>query len=196
MYNGTVPALTTGQAVAAECDTTGSLYSNPEGRKQTYRCGIVAFTPIASGGTAPAVSVTGSATKTVRITRIRLSASTQTGAVADISLQKFTALSGGTANSQSANVAKMDSGNAAQTAVINQWSVAATTHTAAGILNAERYEMAAPSATVLPGAIEWTFGDKQGQGLVLRGTSEFVGFLMSAVGTAPVADCWIEWTEE
>ncbi len=196
MYNGTVPALTTGQAVAAECDTTGSLYSNPEGRKQTYRCGIVAFTPIASGGTAPAVSVTGSATKTVRITRIRLSASSSTGALADISLQKFTALSGGTANSQSANVAKMDSGNAAQTAVINQWSVAATTHTAAGILNAERYELLAAAATVIPGVIEWTFGDKQGQGLVLRGTSEFVGFLMSAVGTSPVADCWIEWTEE
>ncbi len=196
MYNGTVPALTTGQAVAAECDTTGSLYNNPEGRKQTYRCGIVAFTPIASGGTAPAVSVTGSATKTVRITRIRLSATSSTGALADISLQKFTALSGGTANSQSANVAKMDSGNAAQTAVINQWSVAATTHTAAGILNAERYEIAAAAATVLPGVIEWTFGDKQGQGLVLRGTSEFVGFLMSAVGTTPVADCWIEWTEE
>ncbi len=195
MYNGTVPALTTGQAVAAECDTTGSLYSNPEGRKQTYRCGIVGFTPIGSV-LAPAVSVTGSATKTVRITRIRLSASAATGAVADISLRKFTALSGGTANSQSANVAMMDSGNAAQTAVINQWSVAATTHTAAGILNAERYEIVTTAVSVLPGVIEWTFGDKQGQGLVLRGTSEFVGIMLSAAGTTPVADCWIEWTEE
>lgn len=196
MYNSTIPALTTGQAVALESDTTGSLYVDSEGRKQTYRCGIVNFTPIVSGGTAPFVSVTGSATKTIRITRIRVSASAGTGTVADVSLVKFTALSGGTANSQSANVAKMDSNNAAQTAVVNQWSVAATTHTGAGVLNAERYEIVTAAVSVLPGAIDWTFGDKQGQGLVLRGTSEFVGVLINAVGTTPSADCWVEWTEE
>lgn len=195
MYNSTVPTLTNGQAVAAEADTTGSLYSNSEGRKQTYRVGVVAFTPIASA-TAPAISITGSATKTVRITRIRVSITAGTGTVADISLKRFTALSGGTANSQSANIAKMDSGNAAQTAVVNQWSAAATTATAAGILNAERYEIVTAAVSVLPGAIEWAFGDKNGQSLVLRGTSEFAGFLISAVGTTPVADCWVEWTEE
>lgn len=195
MYNSTVPALTNGQAVAAEADTTGSLYQNSEGRKQSYRVGMVGFTPIASA-TAPAISMTGSATKTIRITRIRLSATAGTGTAADIALKRFTALSGGTANTQAANVAKMDSGNAAQTAVVNQWSAAATTATAAGILNAERYEIVTAAVSVLPGAIEWTFGDKNGQSLVLRGTSEFAGFLFSAVGTTPVADFWIEWTEE
>src|SRR5271170_1920589 len=64
MYNSTVPTLTTGQAVAAEADTTGSLYQNSEGRKQTYRVGVIAFTPIAST-VAPSISITGSATKTI-----------------------------------------------------------------------------------------------------------------------------------
>lgn len=195
MYNSTVPALTNGQAVAAECDTTGSLYQNSEGRKQTYRVGVVGFTPIASS-TAPSISVTGSATKTIRITRIRMSVTAATGTATDISLKRFTALSGGTANSQSANIAKMDSGNASATAVVNQWSAAATTTTAAGIVNAERYEIVTAAVSVQPGIIEWTFGDKNGQGLVLRGTSEFAGFCISAVGTTPVGDCWVEWTEE
>jgi len=145
---------------------------------------------------APSISITGSATKTIRISRIRISITAGTGGACDVSLQKFTALSGGTANSQAANVAKMDSGNAAQTAVVNQWSAAATTHTAAGILNAERYEIVTASPSVLPGLIEWTFGDKNGQALVLRGTSEFTGILISAIGTTPLADCWVEWTEE
>ncbi len=195
MYNSTVPALTNGQAVAAECDTAGSLYGNPEGRKQTYRVGVVGFTPIASS-TAPSISMTGSATKTIRITRIRMSITAATGGATDISLKRYSALSGGTANSQSTNIAKMDSNNAAQTAVVNQWSAAATTTTAAGIVNAECYEIVTAAVSVLPGVIEWTFGDKQGQSLVLRGTSEFAGFCITSVGTTPVADCWVEWTEE
>jgi hypothetical protein len=195
VFRSTAPALTTGQAVAAQCDTTGSLYQNSEGRKATYRVGVVGFTPIAST-TAPTVSITGSATKTVRITRMRISASASTGGVADISVRRFTALSGGTPNSQAANIAKMDSTNPAATAVVNQWSAAATTATSAGIVTAQRYEIVTAAVSVQPGFIEWTFGDTNGQTLVLRGTSEFAGILFSAVGTTPVADFWIEWTEE
>jgi hypothetical protein len=127
---------------------------------------------------------------------MRISASASTGGVADISVRRFTALSGGTPNSQAANIAKMDSTNSAATAVVNQWSAAATTATSAGIVAAQRYEIVTASVSVQPGFIEWTFGDTNGQALVLRGTSEFAGVLISAVGTTPVADFWIEWTEE
>ena len=195
VYNTTIPALTAGNASQFQVDSTGSQLVNTEGKKQTYRVGIVGFTPIAST-TSPAVSVTGSATKTVRILRIRFTLAATTGATVNVQLNRFSALSGGTANSQSANIAKMDTNNAAQTAVVNQWSAAATTATSAGILAAERFEILTASTSLTPGYVEWDFGDKNGQSCVLRGTADFVGFIFSGVGTTPVAGCWIEWSEE
>ena len=194
-FNTTIPALTAAQTVAIQTDVTGAQAVNTEGRKQTYRVGVVAFTPIASA-TAPTISITGSATKTVRITRIVFSASAATGTISDVQLRRYSALSGGTANSQAANVAKMDTNNAAQTAVVNQWSAAATTATSAGILNAKRYELVTAAVSVQPGEIEWKSGDDNGQAFVLRGTGDFIGLMISAVGTTPLADCWVEWTEE
>jgi hypothetical protein len=195
VYNTAIPTLAAGSESQFQVDSTGSHYVNSEGRKQSYRVGVVGFTPIASA-TAPAISVTGSSTKTIRISRIRLSVSAATGITANVSLLRFSALSGGTANSQAANIAKMDTNDAAATAVVNQWSAAATTATSAGIFTAERYEVITAAVSSQPGAIEWDFGDKNAQSLVLRGTSDFAGFLFSGVGTTPVADCWIEWTEE
>ena len=197
VYNTTIPALTAGNATQLQTDVTGALAINEEGRKQTYRCGVVGFTPIAQGAnTSPSVSVTGSGTKTIRITRIVFSGSAATGTVADLQIRRFSALSGGTPNSQSANIAKLDSNNATATATVNQWSAAATTATNAGILSSKRYELVTAAVSVQPGEIEWKFGDTNGQGLVLRGTSEFFGICISAVGTTPVGDCWVEWTEE
>ena len=196
VFNSTVPALTTGQAVAAQCDTTGSQYVNTEGRKQTYRVAAVAFAPLASS-TNPSFSITGSATKTIKIQKIRFSATAATGAVADIILRRYSALSGGTAASQSANIAKMDTNNAAATAVVNTWSVLATTATSAGICNSERYEIVTAAVAVQPELIEWNFSQlPNAQALTLRGTSDFIGLCASAIGTTPVSDIWIEWTEE
>ena len=195
VFNTTIPALTAGNASQAQADSTGATAVNHEGRKQTYRVGIVAFTPITSA-TAPFVSVTGSASKTVRILRIGISISAATGTACDIQMRRYSALSGGTANTQAANVAKMDTNNAAQTAVVNQWSAAATTATNAGILQSVRYEIVTAAVSVIPGYMVWTFGDINGQGCVVRGTSDFVGVMASAVGTTPLADCWVEWSEE
>ena len=111
-------------------------------------------------------------------------------------MDRFTGLNGGTPNSQAANIAKLDSGNASATAVVNQWSVLPTGVTGAGILEAQRYEIVTAAVSVNPGVLEWRFGDANGQGLTLRGTGEFAGLVFSAVGTTPVADCMIEWTEE
>ena len=195
VYNTTIPALSAGNATQFQTDSTGSQAVNTEGRKATYRVGVVGFTPIASA-TAPTFSITGSASKTVRITKIRISATAATGAITNMSMYRFSALSGGTAASQAANIAKLDTNNGASSAVPNTWSVAATTATSAGILAAERYEVVTAAVSVNPGYVEWDFGDKNGQSLVLRGTSDFVGVLFSAVGTTPVADCWVEWSEE
>src|SRR5271170_5044929 len=194
VYNTTTPALTAGNASQLQADSTGALQVNTEGKKQSYRCGIISFGPLASSS--PTISVTGSATKTIRITRIRLSVAATAGATCDLSLKRFSTLTGGTSASQSANVAKLDTNNAAQTAVVSLYTVAATTITTAGVLAAERYEIVTASVSVAPQAIEWDFSNINAQACVLRGTGDFVGILFSAIGTTPDGDCWIEWTEE
>src|SRR5271170_7377506 len=196
VYTSTALTLTSGQSGALQSDTAGNQYVNTEGRKASYRVGVIGGTPISSATNKPTWSVTGSATKTVRITRIRLTATAATGTAADISLQRYSALSGGTSASQAANVAKLDTNDGAQTAVVNTWSAAATTGTQAGIFSTERYEIITASVSVNPGYIEWDFSDKNARALVLRGTSDFIGVVITAVGTTPVYDVWVEWTEE
>src|ERR1700688_3420674 len=138
-YSPTAPTLVAGQCAAAQCDSAGSHYVNTEGRKATYRMSVRGFTPVASA-TSPLFSIQGSATKTVRITHLRITWSATTGATStnDISLQKFSVLSGGTVGNTLVG-AKNDSANPAQTAVCLQYSAVPTTATViGGISIAER----------------------------------------------------------
>jgi hypothetical protein len=195
VYSTTIPALTSGNAAAIRLDSTGAVYGNNEGRKQTYSLAVIDFAPISSA-TSPSFSITGSATKTIRIVRIGFSATAATGGISTLNLRRFSALSGGTSASQSASVAKHDTNNAAQTAVVNTWSVAATTATSTGVIRSLRFELPTPAVTVQPVLTEWMFGDRNDQALVLRGTSDFVGLCFNGIGTTPTAEIYIEWTEE
>lgn len=199
VYNTTIPVPTAGQALATQADSSGGLYVNQEGRKTTYRMSVRGFVPVASA-TSPLFSIQGSATKTVRITHIKVtwSASTGTALANDISLQKFSALTGGTTGNTPTG-AKNDTNNAAQTAVCLQYSAVPTTATVIGGISAvERMTWITSGATVsdvLPG-IDWSFANLNEQSLVLRGTAEFYGIVVAAVGTTPIMSIWIEWTEE
>lgn len=195
IYNSTAPAATTGQTLPFQSDTTGSHYINQEGRKATYRACAVAYALLASA-TAPCIYVTGSSTKTVRITKIRFSASAGTGTVCDVTLRRFTALSGGGFGTGNITTSELDTPNPGSTATVHATTSLITTVTGATVLACERYEIVTPAATTLPGLIEWNFGIANDQALVLRGTADFVGITVSAIGTTPAADVWIEWTEE
>jgi hypothetical protein len=192
VYQSTVPVLTAGQSVAIQIDTTGSRYVNTEGRKATYRAVVSGSAFIA--GASPLFSITGSPSKIVRVTRIRFSASAATGAIADVSVARFSALSGGT--SAAVTIGALDTTNPAATAAPKVWTVAATTATLVALLTSERFEIVTASVAVQPGLIEWEFGNLNSQALVLRGTSDFIGIKTSATGTTQVGDIWIEWTEE
>jgi hypothetical protein len=199
VYNSTPPTLTTGQSVAVQADTTGSTYVNTEGRKTTYRMCVKAFIPVASA-TSPTFSIQGSATKTIRITHIHVSWTCSTGTTlgTDAFLQRFSVLTGGTTGSTPTG-ALLDTTNAAQTAVCLQYSAVPTVATAVGgILEAERISWITSVATIYPpdDDIDWVYGDRSGQNLVLRGTGQYVGLVVTAVGTTPVMTLWIEWTEE
>src|SRR5271157_4253017 len=200
VYQTTVPALTAGQAVAVQSDTTGSMYVNTEGRKQTYRMATRAFTPVASA-TSPCFSIQGSGTKTVRVTRIVVTQSCLTGTAtpfaASLSVQKFSALTGGTTGNTPTG-SLLDSGNAAQTAVCLQYSAVPTTATTIGGIHATELIQTITSSATVNGTIrtEFDFGDKNGQGAVLRGAAQYLGVIISAVGTTPLMSVWVEWVED
>lgn len=198
IFNTTIPAPTAGQALAMQADSTGAIAVSQEGRKATYRMSVRGFAPVASA-TAPIFSIQGSATKTVRINRLRVSWSCTTGTALpnDISLQKFSALTGGTTGNTPTG-AKNDTNNAAQTAICLQYSAVPTTATVIGGISAvERMTWLTAGVTVniTPG-IDWQFGYLNEQALVLRGTAEFYGLVLAAIGTTPLMSIYIEWTEE
>jgi hypothetical protein len=199
VYQTTVPALTAGQAVAAQCDTTGAQWVNKDSRRQTYRMSARGFTPVASA-TAPIVSLQGSASKTVRITKITVTGYCTTGTTlpATVSIQKFSVLTGGTTGSTPTG-ALQDSNNAAQTAVMLQYSAVPTTATViGGITDSGFLQWVTGGATVAQptSTLVFTFGDDGGQQLVLRGTAQYAGVILSSIGTTPVMSVVIEWIED
>jgi len=193
---GAVPALTAGQTVSAQSDSTGSQYVNTEGRKATYRASVNAFTPITSGSF-PVVTLTGSATKTIRITRVRYQVTGTTGIASYtfVVLQRFSAISGGSPIVVAA--ALVDTNNPAATAVCNRYSTLPTVATAnGGIIDCYSASITTASAANPVSPVqEFDFGNP-GQELVLRGTSDFLGIRTQNVAAAPSDNFMIEWTEE
>lgn len=160
---------------------------NIELRKATYRFAM-------SGLAAPsgvAVTLYGSATKTVRITRIGVSITAATAALISATINKYsTAPTSGTKTNPA--MVPLDSTDAAASATNNNaYTVAPTAGTLVGAADSVRG--LAPSATVA-GMIEWEFEFGQGaKNLVLNGAAEGIGISLSAAGTL---DFSIEWTEE
>jgi len=191
-YNGTIPALTTGQSIAAECDTTGGLYVNNEGRKRTYSC-FASFTPAAGD-----ISLLpGNATTVVRIHRVEVSLSTTgTAGVEQVQLVKRSAAdTGGT--SASMTIVPHDSAFAAADSVPLNYTTAPTLGAAVGAVRGVQFFDESASTT---GANTWlwTFGDGRGGAscIVLRGTAQTLAINISGVVATQTVTVSFEWTEE
>jgi hypothetical protein len=199
VFNATPPALSNGALAQQQVDSVGSLCVNNEGRRNTYRGVSVAFTPVAAVSY-PLWTISGSSTKTVRITRLHIAAFCTTGTAlpARATLYKFSSNSGGTQVAGTASL--MDSNNAAATAVFGNYTTIPTTAAViGGPIQADVLSWITQSATVPqpPTAIvDWTFGTNGGQQLVLRGASQWAGFYLSAIGTTPVMSVTCEWVED
>lgn len=173
----------------------------------TYRVSAT-FTPQATAGVT-VITVTGSATKTVRIKRVLLGGVSTALSVAPIfALQRTSALgAGGTLVAPT--VALLDRGPsavyAAATAVVNHWT---TTLKAAGTgvggaITTQRVftdTVTTPTVASRPGTMLFPeYGVLIGSAIVLRGTSDFlevqnVNASNFAAGTA--LDYVIEWVED
>lgn len=138
-------------------------------------------------------TLTGSATKTIRITSIGITATKTTGGVADIVLLKrSTANTGGTSSTLTA--VSHDSTNAAATAVARSYTVNPTTGTLVGNILTKKYFLS--TATTLPSDLIVNFGDLE-QPIILRGVAEVFSLNLNAVTqTGNSFDIYIRWTEE
>lgn len=159
------------------------------------------FTPQATAAVT-VITITGSATKTVRIRRILLGG-VATGAGQNVfALQRTSALgAGGTLVAPT--VAKLDTSSAAATAVVNHWT---TTLKAAGTpvggpLSTQSV-LTGITATAVSGngqALFPEFGSPVGQAIVLRGTSDFLEIQNVAaanLNAGSVLTYMIEWIED
>lgn len=192
---GTYP---TGGSLTLNANYTNTPFNtatNPiDGQKVTYHAAKVSGTLVT--GATDFCYITGSASKTVRVTRIAFAGSATTGvAVPFVVLKRSTANTAGTCATTTA--VPLDSTDAAATAVATYCTVNPTTGTLVGNIEAQTYFLAA-TATAPSSPLVFTFGTLPGErALVLRGTSQVAALNANATAiSGGLADCTIDWTEE
>ena len=174
----------------------GLLVRNIENTpKKTYSAAVTNFN-YANNGT-DIFSITGSATKTIRIKHISVDGTRTTATNVSVQLVKrSTANTGGTPTTITS--VPWDSNFATATATVRTYGTNPTTGTLVGILHSEKMHM--PTATSAGGdELTFTFHVEGGNmsDVVLRGTNEVLAVNMNGVtATGNSMNIDIVWTEE
>ncbi len=176
----------------AAAGTTGIPAVNTEGTKLSYSVGVIDFLPVATP--TDFWNLTGSATKTVRVTRIVISGiATAAASRATQLIKRSTANTGGTPTSLT--IPPHDSNDAAATALVQTYAANPTTGTSVGIFGAETLNLGAAGAA---GRIEWNFTTRNSKAGVLRGVAQSLNlnWAAAAVPAGTLLAIQAEWTEE
>ena len=164
-----------------------------DGSKASYSASVTATIPIAITPT-DIFTITGSATKTIRITRIGFSGSQTTAGQRDVLLiKRSTADTGGTSTAVAA--VPHDSANAAATASVLFYTANPTLGTAVGAIRSARLYFA--TVTTDSDNYFWDFGTRPTQAIVLRGSNQQLAVSLNSIaGVGNSVDINIEWSEE
>lgn len=192
--NDSVPVtgpLTDAQLRRAPVPVSGSV-SLLDGTKESYSAAIV-NSSVASNAT-DIFTITGSATKTIRVLRIMFTASQSTSAQRDVLfIKRSTANTGGTSTAPAR--IPHDSDNAAATATVLGYTANPTLGTAVGTVRAMKVFIGSTSANSDEFIAE--FGTRPSQAIVLRGTSQVLAVnLNSVTSSGGLVSISVEWTEE
>jgi hypothetical protein len=166
-----------------------------DGGKNTYRASITALASAASA--TDIFTLTGSASKTIRVTRLEISGQQTTAAAAQvIVLVRSTANTGGTSTNPTA--VPHDSNSPAASATINAYTANPTTGSLVGNIYAGYVFLAAPgTATVGSDKVVFDYGNRPAQAIVLRGTGQVLAVNLNGVTvTGGAFDINVEWSEE
>jgi hypothetical protein len=176
----------------AAIGTTGIAAHNSEGTKATYSCGVIGYAAYATP--TDLLTLVGSGTKVVRVTRVAVSAFATAAITEALQLIKRTAANtGGTASQPS--IAQHDSNDGVPTAVVNLYSVVPSGLGAGVNVRAQEINLGATGAG---GSVIWDFTVRNGKGIVLRGVAQCLalnwdGAAWPSGGTMAID---VEWTEE
>lgn len=194
-YLTTAPVLTAGQSVMSQCNVAGSLLVSTEGRKPTYRAQIN-MTGIASLSF-PSFALAGSATKTVKVTKIEITVSNTTAAVVQIIIGRTASAWVGGTSAAPSGITAMDSNNASFTAAPVAYSAIATSGGGTvSVVSVKNLVTNATTTVVASGEAVYSgvFGESGGaQPLVARGTGQVISVFSQ---TTAILTGFIEWTEE
>ena len=173
------------------------------GTKDTYSAAKVGLVPASSA--TDIFTITGSDTRTIRVTRISITATTTSATPAALDvllLKRSTANTGGTSTGSPTPVPH-DSQAAAVSATVLSYTANPTVGTVVGtaLRNVKFFQtLATSTATDFPAkdAIEWTFGNRAAEPIVLRASTEVLAINLNAVTATATAsfNIDIEWTEE
>ena len=197
VYNSTLPSPASGSRVDTQMDLNGRqlVATSPlDGYKASYSAAI---TGLAAAATPTDVfTLTGSATKIIRVTRMGISGTQTTSAVRDVQvIKRSTANTGGTSSAITA--IKHDSNDAATTGTVLAYTANPTLGTTVGVIRTIKMDVEATNLVGASDHFELTFGNGPSKGLVLRGTSEVLAINLNAVTSNGNSwNFYIEWTEE
>ena len=170
-----------------------------DGSKATYRYAILAVTPVATP--TDFIVIQGSATKTGRVKRVKLSGvATAQGNMPAQLVRRSSAGTLGSAVLTAVAAAKHDTGDAAATCVVSTVGTAnyTTLGTSAGVEGVGRLGMPAAGTGATGQDLIWEFATRQDKALILRGTTDFlcVNLNGAAVPAGGVIDLEIEIEED
>jgi hypothetical protein len=141
-------------------------------------------------------TIQGSATKTIRITRLAISGDSSSNDRLNVDLLRRSSANTGGTSSVLTNV-KNDSLNPSATAVVRAYTANPTLGTLVGLMDSQVLLFPSTAGNV-PTEYTWEFGTRAAQGIVLRGTSEQIAINLggAAVGTTTAISICVEWVEE
>jgi hypothetical protein len=165
---------------------------NTEGTKATYSAAVVGL--VAANTASDIFTITGSATKTIRITRLAFTGTQTTGAQRDVViLKRSTANTAGT--SSAPNKVAHDSTSAAATATVLSYTANPTVGTLIGNIRTRKVLINATTANSDEYLVDFVTGPHQAP--ILRGTGEVLAVNLNGVTSAGnLLDISITWTEE
>ena len=168
-----------------------------DGYKASYSAAINGLVTVASA--TDIFTLTGSATKTIRILHVEVSGIATTAIDTTVrTLVRTTADTGGTSTAPVA--VPHDQTNAAATAAVAAYTANPTVNDGTNrIIRAEKvlFNLVAPAAGSESGRLMLDFGVRPSQAIVLRGVAQQFAINLAGVTIAgPSVDISIEWTEE
>jgi len=197
----TLPTVAATDRIDSQADLQGRIYVNAvpvSGSKISYSSATVGLVTAASA--TDIFTITGSATKTIRVKHIRISGTVSSTTYVDVLLIKRSAANT-SGTSTAVNAVPNDSSNPAASATVLSYTANPTLGAVVGTMKSAKLLMnqtvpnnAQSAGVQIP--IEWTFGSR-GQAITLRGTSQVLAInLNSTTLSGSSFDITIEWQEE